>query len=179
MEDEYTVSTSPDNEGDSTTVSESDSLKESIDSLNESITLLNENLATTEEVTTEEITTEEVTTEESELPVTKGDLEQLHIDLDNVSSGIDDLIDNLNVYFQNTYTYRNVTPEDLQVSAKDPEVSVDTHYYLSTEFENADINDIFSLMLSIRNCFILFAIFWFIFMAFRLLRSVVERLMNR
>lgn len=57
--------------------------------------------------------------------------------------------------------------------------TADTHMYLTTPVENASINDVYTLSLSIRNLLLVFFLFWLSLKIFGLLRAAIERVMNR
>ena len=59
------------------------------------------------------------------------------------------------------------------------DASTDTHLYLSTEVENATLNDLYSIALSTRNVLLLFLLLWLVLKLFGSLKNVICRLMNK
>ena len=57
--------------------------------------------------------------------------------------------------------------------------SADTHLYLSTEVENATLNDLYSIALSTRNVLLLFLLLWLVLKLFGSLKNVICRIMNK
>ena len=148
-------------------------LIESIEQLNQTVSELNQNLTTEEE--SEEVT-EEVTEEilEEDLPVQKKDIADLKESIDGLAVGLNEIkrVEESQIeYTQN----RDAEPTVLTYLDE----TVDHHLYLTSEVENATINDVFTLSLSIRNLLLVFFLFWFCLKILGMLRAVVDRVANR
>lgn len=152
-------------------------LIESIEQLDQTVSELNQNLTTEEE--SEEVTeevTEEVSEEilEEDLPVQKKDIAELKESIDGLAVGLNEIkrVEESQIeYTQN----RDTEPSVLTFLDE----SVDHHLYLTSEVENATINDVFTLSLSIRNLLLVFFLFWFCLKILGMLRAVVDRVANR
>lgn len=59
------------------------------------------------------------------------------------------------------------------------EVQVDNRPYLSTEVNNASINDVYTMVLSIRNIVLLWFLFWLIIKSKNMIHSVLDIVMER
>ena len=57
--------------------------------------------------------------------------------------------------------------------------TVDHTLYLSTTVQNADIDDLYAIQLSTRNILLVGFLFGLGFICYRMIRSTVERLLNR
>lgn len=150
-----------------------------IEKLEESITRLNENLekaTSTEEIEEEvkEEITEEVSTEEADLPLQKRDMDSLKESVDKLSDSVDKVLD--------------INQKQLEMTASSMEVSsdlvylddsVDSHLYLTSQVENADINDVYTMTLSIRNVCVLALLLGVSLFLLKLVRSAMERAFNR
>ena len=168
---------------------ERDAIISSLDEINEKLDSL-----TTEETEEE---TEDVTEEITEIPVE--DLPVQKKDMESVEEGFQRLgskLDTLN---------RNV--EGLQATEEEPveqetteeaslamieetsedengdlvlvDHGVDGHLYMSTTVENADLNDIYSMLLSTRNVLLLGVMLGLVICCFLLFRMAIERLLYR
>ena len=170
----YTTFILNDEEG-STDVPTDDVLIETLAKLEESVSRLNENLEkATEEVTTEEVTTEEVTTEEiplEEQPLQKGDMFALTDSVDRLNDSLDSLV---RMEEQN----RDGSNE-IQLGINYLDETADTHLYLTSPVENATINDIYTMELSIRNVLVLALLLGLSLFFFKLVRTALERMLNR
>ena len=59
------------------------------------------------------------------------------------------------------------------------DTSADTHLYLSSEVENATINDLYSIALSTRNIVLLFCLIFLFMRLFGALKNVIYRIMDK
>lgn len=57
--------------------------------------------------------------------------------------------------------------------------NVDSKPYLSSEVQNASVNDLYSIALSTRNILLLFVLFFFCYKIFGSLKNVIYRLMDK
>lgn len=57
-------------------------------------------------------------------------------------------------------------------------VVVDEHLYLSKEYTDKDINDVYSMALSVRNILLLFVLVVFCWKGFSIMKNLVYRVMN-
>lgn len=126
---------------------------------------------TTEEVITEEVTTEEVTTEEIE-PIDYTEY------LEDISEQLERLRDSIsNMSSNNRNDGELVIPDnDLIILGSG---TGDFNLYLSGEVENASLNDIFSVGISIRNVLLVFLLAWLCLKLINGFKGVLYRLMNR
>ena len=165
----YTTFILNDEEG-STDVPTDDVLIETLAKLEESVSRLNENLEkATEEVTTEEVTTEEIPLEEQ--PLQKGDMFALTDSVDRLNDSLDSLV---RMEEQN----RDGSNE-IQLGINYLDETADTHLYLTSPVENATINDIYTMELSIRNVLVLALLLGLSLFFFKLVRTALERMLNR
>ena len=150
-------------------------LEESISRLDKTITdSMTE--AETEEVT-EEATSEEVVLEEDQ-PLQKKDMAELKKSVDNLCGSVDKIV---------SMEQEKAKQEELKKSEATRETpdliyldeTVDSHLYLTSQVENADINDVYTMTLSIRNVCVLALLLALSFCIFKLLRTCLERMLNR
>lgn len=59
--------------------------------------------------------------------------------------------------------------------ATDTDCNVDDTLYLSKEYENVNLNDIYSMLVSVRNCLILLIFVVFLFECHKVLKNVFKR----
>ena len=165
-----------DTEGDSQNDSDNVSLNETLQNLTESISRLNENLesatATEEE---SEVVTEELTEEilEEDLPLQKKDMMALQESMDSVNDSLDTLVK------LNERSLEEGTTEDSTSALVYLDETVDTHLYLTSQVENATINDVYTIGLSIRNVLVLALLLGLSLFFFKLARTALERMLNR
>ena len=69
------------------------------------------------------------------------------------------------------------TEESTELVYLDP--TIDHSLYFTTQVENADLNDIYTIQLSIRNILLIFGLFALAFICYRMIRGTVDRLLNR
>lgn len=169
-------------------------LIEALDRLNENL----ESINNTEEESTDELT-EEITEEETEVPVEEQPVQKQ--DLYDLSQDIQDMSGNLRILSDYVQDLQASSEEEarregeteapsLQILAEmemDEETSeerpvdhgADGHLYMAEQVENADLNDIYSMLWSTRNVVLLFMLLWLSVICFKLFRSAIERLFNR
>lgn len=102
---------------------------------------------------------------------------------------INDNLNALNEKLENSTTEEtteNTTEENTEDTTEEitegiiyKDSSADTHAYLSTEVENATINDLYTVALSVRNVLLLFVLVFFGIKAFGALKNVIYRIMNK
>lgn len=156
-----------------------ESLAESIKQLTEAVQKLDQDL-NPEPVTDEngEEVTEEVSTEEipeEELPVQKKDLDKVVESVDNLQKTVGEIKQIQSDQLENST--EEASTEEPQLTYLDE--TVDHHLYMTSEVENADINDIFTMLLSVRNVALLFMLLWLSLKIFGMIRAAVDRVMNR
>ena len=183
----------PDNQDSSQGVLSDERLIEALDRLNENIESMNNTEGVSEDVT------EEITEEVTELPIEEQPLQKQ--DLYDLSENIQSMSDDLRIvsaYVQDLQTNseeasRSEDPTEdtsLQILAEvevDEETSeevtidhgADGHLYMAEQVENADLNDIYSMLWSTRNVVLLFMLMWLMVICFKFFRSAIERLFNR
>lgn len=165
-----------DSEGDSQNDSDNVSLNETLSHLEESISRLNENLesATATEEETEEAT-EEITEEilEEDLPLQKKDMMALQESVDSLNESMNTLVK------LNERSLEEGTTEESTSSLVYLDETVDTHLYLTSQVENATINDVYTIGLSIRNVLVLALLLGLSLFFFKLVRTALERMLNR
>lgn len=152
----------------------SDDLVKAITELKESVEILNQNLTTEEEVTTE-VATEEVTEEPipvEELPVQKKDVIVLQESVDDLSKNVDKVVKVLTIENDTEETTEKPTLTYL-------DDSVDTHLYMTSQVENASIDDVYTMTLSIRNICALALLLGISLFLVKGVRTALERLLNR
>lgn len=163
-------------EGGSENDSDSVSLVEAIQTLEESVSRLNENLesATATEEVSEEVT-EEVTEEilEEDLPLQKKDMFALKESVDNLGESVDSLVK------LNERSLEESSTEESTSTLTYLDETVDTHLYLTSQVENATINDVYTIGLSIRNVLVLALLLGLSLFFFKLVRTALERMLNR
>lgn len=59
--------------------------------------------------------------------------------------------------------------------ATDTDCNVDDTLYLSKEYKNVNLNDIYSMLVSVRNCLILLIFVVFLFECHKVLKNVFKR----
>lgn len=59
--------------------------------------------------------------------------------------------------------------------ATDTDCNVDDTLYLSKEYKNVNLNDIYSMLVSVRNCLILLIFVVFLFECHKILKNVFKR----
>ena len=182
----------PDNQDSSQGVLSDERLIEALDRLNENIESMNNTEGVSEDVT------EEITEEVTELPIEEQPLQKQ--DLYDLSENIQSMSDDLRIvsaYVQDLQTNseeasRSEDPTEdtsLQILAEvevDEETSeevtidhgADGHLYMAEQVENADLNDIYSMLWSTRNVVLLFMLMWLMVICFKFFRSAIERLFN-
>lgn len=165
-----------DTEGDPQNDSDNVSLNETLSHLEESISRLNENLesATATEEETEEAT-EEITEEilEEDLPLQKKDMMALQESVDSLNESMNTLVK------LNERSLEEGTTEESTSSLVYLDETVDTHLYLTSQVENATINDVYTIGLSIRNVLVLALLLGLSLFFFKLVRTALERMLNR
>lgn len=155
------------------------SLTESIKQLTEAVQKLDQDL-NPEPVTDEngEEVTEEVSTEEipeEELPVQKKDLDKVVESVDNLQKTVGEIKQIQSDQLENST--EEASTEKPSITYLDE--NVDNHLYLTSQVENADVNDLFTIGLSIRNVLLLFMLLWLSLKIFGMIRAAVDRVMNR
>ena len=154
----------------------------------------------TEEETEEETedVTQEVTEEVTEIsyedqPLQKSDAQDLSHQLAVISHKLDLLNDNFTTEEEivRSSGEEESSEEDpqlamIQDSSEDDngelqlvDHGVDGHLYMSTQVENADLNDVYSMLLSTRNVLLLGVMLGLIVACFLLFRMAIERLLYR
>lgn len=125
-----------------------------------------------EEVTTEEVIPEEVTTEEVKEII---DYTEYFEDISDQLQRLRDSISNMSV--------NNRNDGEMVVPANEFTVlgsgTGDFNLYLSGKVENATINDIFSVGISIRNVLLVFFLAWLCLKLINGFKGALYRLMNR
>ncbi len=153
-----------------------DDLVTALKELKESVALLDTHLTEKEtEVSETEVTTEEVTEEpipEEELPVQKKDINALKDSVDGLSQNVDKVGKLLTA--ENT-TEEATTEQGLTYLDE----TVDKHLYLTSKVENASINDVYTMTLSIRNICALALLLAVSLFLVKGIRTALERLLNR
>ena len=79
------------------------------------------------------------------------------------------------------YQYSDIeflAPYNEETSEYEP-IVFDNTPYLSSEVANADINDVYTMVLSIRNVVLLWFLLWTVFKARTMIHSVLERVYER
>lgn len=79
------------------------------------------------------------------------------------------------------YQYSSIeflAPYNEETSEYEP-VVFDNTPYMSSEVANADINDVYTMVLSIRNVLLLWFLLWTVFKARTMIHSVLERVYER
>lgn len=76
-----------------------------------------------------------------------------------------------------TETTTEEASQDLEYETTEGQV-VDTRLYLSTNVNNADINDCYSMLLSIRNLFLLFLIIFVFFKVKTSIHTIFAKIFN-
>lgn len=79
------------------------------------------------------------------------------------------------------YQYSNIeflAPFNEETSEYEPLI-FDNTPYMSSEVANADINDVYTMVLSIRNVVLLWFLLWVVFKARTMIHSVLERVYER
>ena len=125
-----------------------------IEKLSDAIEKLNQTLieqSTTEESTEEETTEEEVVIPEEELPLQKKDMNGLIQTVESLNKSVDKLVS-----YQEEEEKQKVEEKDRALAKSQSDLvyldeTVDSHLYLTSEVENADIDDVYTMVLSIRN----------------------------
>lgn len=148
-------------------------INSNLQKLNDGVESLVQVLTVTEELT--EDPTEEVTEEVTENPVV--------IALENLDGNVTLLRQELAEYNSEEPT-EEPTEEVTEEPTEEPQLvylgsGTDTHLYLSTEVENADLNDVYSMLLSTRNVLLLFFLVFLILKVGSMLRDIFARLMNK
>lgn len=166
-------------------------LIEAINDLTEKIDQMN---TTEEEVTDEEVTEDPTEVPIEEQPVQKQDVYDLKESIQDISndlSVVSDYVEYLKTNSEEEARREGETEEPslvvLAEVATDEETSeeytidhgADGHLYLAEQVENADLNDIYSMLWSTRNVLLLFMLIVCVFICFKLLRSALERMLNR
>lgn len=126
--------------------------------------------AVTTELVTEEVTTEAIPIEE--MPLQKKDMDNLVESVDKLGDSVDTL-----VKIERENQDRNST--EAEVGLKVLDETVDTHLYLTSQVENATINDVYTIGLSIRNVLVLALLLGLSLFFFKLVRTGLERMLNR
>lgn len=100
------------------------------------------------------------------------------------------LYDPANIEIETTNEEDNQTTEETQqiiiLSTEDLNVEyittegqvVDTRLYLSSEVSGADLNDVYSMLLSIRNLFVLFMLIFIFFKIKNIIHSVLAKIFD-
>ena len=154
-------------------------LTDAIEKLNQTLIEQKTEEVSTEEVTTEEASTEEVIIPEEEMPLQKKDMVNLVNTVESLNKSVDKL-----VQFQVDGQKEKQEEKERSLAKSQSDLvfldeTVDNHLYLTSQVENADINDVYTMTLSIRNvCLLAFLIFLVLFF-FRACRTVLERALNR
>ena len=129
-----------------------------------------------------ETTEEEVSLDPEELPP-----DPVVIALENLDGNVSELRRELAEYNAEEATTEEATTEEVtteEPTTEEPQLvyfgsGTDTHLYLSSEVENADLNDIYSMLLSTRNVLLLFFLVFLILKVGSMLRDIFARLMNK
>ena len=148
-------------------------INSNLQKLNDGVESLVQVLTVTEEPTEEP--TEEVTEEPTENPVV--------IALENLDGNVTMLRQELAEYNSEEPT-EEPTEEVTEEPTEEPQLvylgsGTDTHLYLTSQVENADINDVYTMILSTRNILLLFLLVFVAFKFGSMLRDVIARFMNR
>lgn len=100
------------------------------------------------------------------------------------------LYDPANIEIETTNEEDNQTTEETQqiiiLSTEDLNVEyittegqiIDTRLYLSSEVSGADLNDVYSMLLSIRNLFVLFMLIFIFFKIKNIIHSVLAKIFD-
>lgn len=122
-----------------------------------------------DEILTDEIT-EEIT-EESQL--------------DRIEEGVRLLVEQSTNYVESelesvesTEFLEEITEEVSEEEATTEGVIVDEHLYMSKEYTDKDINDVYSMALSIRNIVLFFVLVVLCWKGFSIMKNLVYRVMN-
>lgn len=125
----------------------------------------------------EEITTEmeEITEENTEQSTTnEAILEQLEI----LNEHLENMENSEELTEEETEELtEELTEESTEIVYTDP--TIDHTLYFSTQVENADINDVYAMQLSIRNILLITVLLALAFLSFRMVRGLVDRVLNR
>lgn len=145
--------------------------------LEESIARLNQNLEKSTEISTEDVATEEITEEisteeipEEEMPVQKKDIDSLKESVEGVSKSVDNLA-------SQEKSRAEMSTQSSGLVYLDE--TVDSHLYLTSQVENATMNDLYTMTLSIRNVAVLALLIFLSLGLFKLVRTGLERMLNR
>lgn len=112
------------------------------------------------------------------------------IALENLDGNVSELRRELAEYNAEEATTEEATTEEVTTEevteepTEEPQLvylgsGTDTHLYLSSEVENADLNDVYSMLLSTRNVLLLFFLVFLILKVGSMLRDIFARLMNK
>lgn len=153
-------------------------LSTTLEKLEESITRLNENIEKSTEEASEaasEEASEEASTEilEEELPLQKKDMMELKESVDSVAESVDKLVK----MEQAKSATEETTEESSELVYLDE--TVDNHLYLTSQVENATMDDLYTMTLSIRNVCVLALLLGLSLFFFKLVRTGLERMLNR
>lgn len=109
--------------------------------------------------------------------------------LENLNRNIEELNGHLTLLEERAaeeeeVTTEEVTEESTEAASEDPGIvyldsSADVHAYLSTEVENASINDLYTVMLSCRNIVLLMFLIFLMWKMWGALKNVISKIMNR
>lgn len=157
-------------------VTEGVNYNENLDEINHGIQELNDRVEQLIQIHELESNTE---TTEDEVPL---DPEQVPPDpvviaLENLDGNVSELRRELAEYNAEEATTEEATTEEPQLVYLGS--GTDTHLYLSSEVENADLNDVYSMLLSTRNVLLLFFLVFLILKVGSMLRDIFARLMNK
>lgn len=165
-------------------VTEGVTYNENLDEINHGIQELNDRLEQLIQIhELETATTEEEVLVDSEqvLP------DPVVIALENLDGNVSELRRELAEYNAEEATTEEAITEEAtteEASTEEPAIvflgsGTDTHLYLSSEVENADLNDVYSMLLSTRNVLLLFFLVFLILKVGSMLRDIFARLMNK
>lgn len=167
-------------------VTEGVNYNENLDEINHGIQELNDRVEQLIQIheleSNTETTEEEVPQDPEEVPP-----DPVVIALENLDGNVSELRRELAEYNAEEATTEEVTTEEAtteEATTEEPQLvylgsGTDTHLYLSTEVENADLNDVYSMLLSTRNVLLLFFLVFLILKVGSMLRDIFARLMNK
>lgn len=143
----------------------------------------------TEEVTEESV--EEETEEKIELPLSEyeelkhkvEELEQNVEDNQKINKNLEQIDLDVKLLTEKVGNENNGSKEPVNPQNESDIVylndNADTHLYLTTEVQNAGLNDVFTVALSVRNILLLFFLMWLVIKIFDKFKNVFYRIFNK
>lgn len=153
-------------------------LTDAIEKLNQTLIEQSSSEEELEEESSEE-STEEVVIPEEDMPLQKKDMDKVIDSINGLNKSVDKLVE----YQENQIKEKQIEKDESSAKSRSGLVfldeTVDNHLYLTSEVENADINDLYTMTLSIRNVCVLAFLLFLVLFFFKLCRTVLERALNR